>query len=60
MVKNPKGAGRKRKLTPLEELELYKLYKGGEGITNLVIKFCVSSATVVRVVNRIDEMIIKK
>lgn len=53
-MRNPKGAGRKRVLTPLEEMDVYARNKNGEGITDLVIRFKVSASTIKRIIDRID------
>lgn len=50
-----KNSGQKRKLTPLEELDLYTMYKQGGSILDIQIKFRVSESTVKRTVKRIEQ-----
>jgi Mor family transcriptional regulator len=56
-MSNERNAGRKRTLTPLEEVEIYQAYKGGEGILSLVLRFRVSESTIHRTLKRIENKI---
>lgn len=48
--KNPRGAGRKRKLTPLEEANVYQQYKMGVRPEKLALDNDISASTVQRIV----------
>lgn len=52
MTKNIKGAGRKRKLTPLEEADIHSLYKQGQPLYEIVSIYKVSERTIHRIVKR--------
>jgi transposase len=52
-----KNSGQKRKLTPLEEIDLYNMYIEGRGILEIQFKFRVSESTAKRTVKRIEEKI---
>ncbi|HHY76862.1 MAG TPA: hypothetical protein GX500_08885 [Firmicutes bacterium] len=49
---NPKGAGRKRKLTPLEEVHVYQEYKAGKTHAEIAYKNGISVSTLQRIINR--------
>lgn len=48
--KNPKGAGRKRKLTPLQEAACYKSYISGVRPAEIAYKNGISPATLQRII----------
>lgn len=48
--KNPRGAGRKRKLTPLEEANCYLAYKAGVRPEEIAYKNNISASTVQRII----------
>lgn len=48
--RNPRGAGRKRKLTPLEESHCYEEYKAGKRAEEIAYKNGVSLSTISRII----------
>lgn len=48
--KNPRGAGRKRKLTPLEEVNVYQKYKMGVRPERIALDNNISASTVQRII----------
>ena len=53
--RNPKGAGRKRKLTPLEEANCYQEYLAGKRLEEIAYRNEISLSTVVRIIKRFKE-----
>lgn len=53
--KNPKGAGRKRKLTPIEEMHVYQEYKAGKPLAEIAYKSGISVSTLRRITVRFRE-----
>lgn len=54
-IRNPRGAGRKRKLTPLEEANIYALYKNGAPPAEIAYKNNISPTTFQRIIRRFKE-----
>lgn len=55
-IKNERGAGRKRKLTPLEESVCYKNYIAGVPPAEIAYKNEISPATLQRIIKRYRDM----
>lgn len=53
--KNPKGAGRKRKLTPIEELHVLREYESGKPLAEIAYKNGISVSTIRRITLRYKE-----
>lgn len=53
--RNPRGAGRKRKLTPLEELHVLQEYEAGKPLAEIAYKNGISVSTVRRIAVRLGE-----
>lgn len=49
-IRNPKGAGRKRKLTPLEEANCYKDYMSGRRPEEIAFRNGISASTLQRII----------
>lgn len=52
--KNPKGAGRKPKLTQIEKMAVYAEYKNGVRVEELAVKYSIGSSTVRRIISEIE------
>jgi len=55
MEKKDSGRGRKRKLTPRKEQQVYNMRKSGISVTEVAFKNGISTKTVQRIINRINE-----
>lgn len=54
--KNPKGAGRKRKLTPLQEAACYQSYLHGVSSAEIAFKNGISPSTLQRIIKKYKEV----
>ncbi len=52
-TRNPKGAGRKRKLSPEQENHIYKLYQSGVSPEEIAYHNNISSSTLQRIIRRL-------
>lgn len=55
MEKKDETMGRKRKLTPRKEQQVYNMRKSGISVTEVAYKNGISTKTVQRIVNRINK-----
>lgn len=54
-IKNPKGAGRKPKLTPIEKIVVLRMYEENKPIAEIAYLNKISPSTVSRIVKKLKE-----
>lgn len=50
---NDRNAGRKRKLTPVEEMHLYEMHRQGVPMCEIISNYKLSESTIRRIVKRV-------